>query len=116
LHHATFAHNLYANTHLEFSGGGIILNHIPIVRRLKLREMFSIKSHYGALNNAYKGVFDLPEYYNNKLTYPYVEMGIGLSNIFKVIRVEYVRQVGMYYKNNNLANKNGIRFRAELSF
>jgi len=116
LHHATFAHNLYANTHLEFSGGGIILNHIPIVRRLKLREMLSIKSHYGTLNSAYKGVFDLPEYYNNKFTYPYVEMGVGLSNIFKVIRIEYVRQVGNYYKNDNVANKNGIRFRAELSF
>ena len=78
--------------------------------------MFSIKSHYGTLNNAYKGVFDLPQYYNNKFTYPYVEMGVGVSNIFKVFRIEYVRQIGDYYKTNNLASKEGIRIRAELSF
>ncbi|MGE0077012.1 MAG: DUF5686 family protein [Bacteroidales bacterium] len=116
LEHATFAHNLYANAHLEFSGGGVFFNHIPGIRRLKLREMFSIKSHYGTLNNAYKGVFDLPQYYNNKFTYPYVEMGVGVSNIFKVFRIEYVRQIGDYYKTNNLASKEGIRIRAELSF
>lgn len=116
LHQAAFAHNLYTNAHLEFSGGGLFLNHIPGVRKLKLREMFSVKCHYGTINNVYKGVFELPEYYDNKLTYPYTEMGIGLTNIFKVLRVEYVRQVGDYHTKENLADKRGVRFRAELSF
>ena len=98
------------------SGGGIILNYLPLIRRLKLREVVSFKSHYGVRNNAYNGIFDLPAYYNNELTYPYAELGVGLTNIFKFIRVEYIRQFGGYYKSGNIADKQGIRFRAELSF
>lgn len=116
LYQAAFADNLYTNAHLEFSGGGIILNRLPLIRRLKLREILSVKCHYGTLDDAYRGVFDLPDAYNNKLTYPYTELGVGLTNIFKVIRVEYVRQIGDYYKIDNLADKQGIRIRAELSF
>lgn len=115
LYHAAFANNLYTNAHLEFSGGGILLNHIPGIRNLKLREMLSVKCHYGIINKAYKTVFDLPVYYK-KMTYPYTEIGIGLTNIFKVLRVEYVRQLGSYHKEDNLAYKQGIFFRGELSF
>lgn len=116
LYHATFANNLYTNAHIELSGGGIILNYLPLIRRLKLREIVSLKTHYGVRNNAYQGVFELPAYYNNELSYPYAEMGVGLTNIFKLIRVEYIRQIGDYYKKDNIAYKHGIRFRVELSF
>lgn len=116
LHHATFANNLYTNIHLEFSGGGMLLNHIPWIRTLKLREMLSIKCHYGNLNNSYKKVFDLPGYYESKMTYPYTEIGLGFSNILKVIRVEYVKQFGKYHQDENLAYKQGVFLRGELSF
>lgn len=116
LHHASFAHNVYTNIHLDLVGGGIILNRIPLIKRLKLREMVSLKSHYGALTNSYKPVFDLPEYYQNEMTTPYAEIGVGLTNIFKVLRVEYVRQLGNTYVENEFTDKNGIRFRAEMSF
>jgi hypothetical protein len=90
LHFASFAHNLYANTHVHFNGGGVILNRIPLIKKMKLREIVSLKCHYGTLNDAYKGVFDLPDYYTNDFKEPYTEVGIGLTNIFKVLRVEYV--------------------------
>jgi hypothetical protein len=116
LHHAAFAHNLYTNFHWDFNGGGIILNRIPLLRNLKLREMVSLKSHYGKLTNAYKPVFDLPEYYSAEMSKPYAEIGIGLTNIFKVLRIEYVRQLGGLYANSGFVDKNGIFFRVEMSF
>ena len=116
LYQATFANNLYTNAHLDFNGGGIILNKVPLIRRLKLREIISLKCHYGIRNNSYEGVFDMPGYYYNEISYPYAEVGVGITNILKVIRVEYVRQAGNYYKMENIADKQGIRFRAELSF
>ncbi len=116
LHHASFAHNLYSNLHLDFNGGGIILNRIPFINRLKLREMASLKVHYGTLNNSYKPVFDLPGYYVTEMDKPYAEIGVGLTNIFKVLRVEYVRQLGGTYTNADFTDKNGIFFRAEMSF
>jgi len=116
LHHASFAHNLYTNTHLHFNGGGIILNRIPLIKRLKLREIVSFKLHYGKLNNAYNGVFDLPEYYSNDMKAPYAEIGFGITNIFKVLRIEYVRLLGNTYLGSGFTDKNGIRFRTEMSF
>mgnify|MGYP006995658225 CR=1 FL=1 len=78
--------------------------------------MISIKCHYGDLNSSYKPVSDLPDYYSNNLTLPYVEFGVGLTNIFKVLRVEYIRQLGNTYVDSGFTDKNGIRFRAEMSF
>ncbi len=116
LHHATFANNLYTNVHLDFNGGGILLNHIPGIRELKLREVISVKCHYGSMNDAYKKVFELPGYYDNKMTYPYTEIGIGFTNIFKILRIEYVRQGGNYHKKEHMAYKQGIFLRGEMSF
>ncbi len=116
LYQASFAHNLYTNTHLHFNGGGILLNRIPLVKKLKLREIISLKMHYGTLNRSYKGVFDLPEYYSNTMTAPYAEIGFGVTNIFKVLRVEYVHLLGNTYLNSGFTDKHGIRLRAEMSF
>ncbi len=116
LHQASFAHNLYTNTHLYFNGGGILLNRVPLIKKLKLREILSFKLHYGKLGENYKGVFDLPTYYSNELKLPYAEIGFGVTNIFKVLRVEYVRLLGNTYLGSGFTDKNGIRLRAEMSF
>lgn len=116
LHHAAFAHNLYTNTHLHINGGGILLNRIPLIKKLKLREIVSLKFHHGKLNHAYKEVFDLPDYYSNDKKTPYGEIGFGLANIFKILRVEYVRQLGGKFEGEKFTDRNGIFFRAEMSF
>lgn len=116
LHFASFAHNAYANIHMHVNGGGILLNRVPLVKKLKLREVISFKSHVGELNNAYQGVFDLPGYYNNDIKKPYAEIGFGLTNIFKVLRIEYVHLLGSAYKNSSFADRGGIRLRMEMSF
>ncbi|MGE4586712.1 MAG: DUF5686 family protein [Mangrovibacterium sp.] len=116
LHFAAFAHNLYTNTHLHFNGGGILLNRIPFVRKLKLREILSVKLHYGTLNDAYDGVFDLPNFYHNEISKPYTEIGLGLTNIFKVLRVEYVHQFNPSFRDKDFTDNGGIRIRGELSF
>ncbi len=116
LHHASFAHNAYTNTHVHFNGGGIILNRLPLIRDLKLREIVSIKSHYGTLNSSYKGVFDLPEYFSRDFTKPYTEIGFGVTNVFKFLRLEYVRQLGGTYRGRDYIDTSGFRMRAEMSF
>ncbi|WP_291862731.1 DUF5686 and carboxypeptidase-like regulatory domain-containing protein [Marinilabilia sp.] len=116
LHHAAFAHNLYTNTHFHFNGGGILLNRVPLIRNLKLREIISFKGHYGTLTDNYKGVFDLPTQYSTGDTVPYAEIGVGLTNILKFLRVEYVHLVGTHYLHSDFTDKHGIRIRAEMSF
>lgn len=116
LHHASFAHNVYTNLHAHLNGGGFILNKIPVIRSLKLREIVSIKAHYGSLTKAYKPIFDLPSFYDNSKNVPYAEIGFGVTNVFKVLRVEYVRHLGNTYRNAEFTDKNGIFLRAEMSF
>ncbi len=116
LHHASFAHNLYTNFHMHINGGGILLNRIPFIKELKLREIVSLKCHWGTLENGYKGVFSLPDYYTKDDKEPYAEIGLGLTNILKVIRVEYVHLLGSHYAGCDFADRSGIRFRTEMSF
>ncbi len=116
LHQASFAHNVYTNVHLDWVGGGIIFNKIPLLKRLKLREMVSLKTHYGDRNSSYKPVFDLPEAFSQDMTAPYAELGVGITNIFKVLRVEYVHVLGNTYADRSFTDNSGIRFRAEMSF
>ena len=116
LHQASFAHNVYTNVHLDWVGGGIILNKFPLIRRLKLREMVSLKTHYGDRTSAYKPIFDLPEAYSQDMTRPYAEVGVGITNIFKVLRIEYIHQLGGTYMDRSFTDNSGIRFRAEMSF
>lgn len=116
LHHASFAHNVYTNLHAHLNGGGIVLNKIPFIRSFKLREIVSLKAHYGDLTKSYNQIFDLPQFYNNEQKKPYAEIGFGVTNIFKVLRVEYVRHLGRTYKNSDFTDEDGIFFRAEMSF
>ncbi len=116
LHQATFAHNLYSNTYLDLNGGGFILSRIPVIKQLKWRERVSFKCHYGTLTDTYSELFDLPDVYQHKMTTPYMELGVGVTNIFKFLHIEYFRQIGTYYKQEDIADKGGIRINAELRF
>ena len=116
LNYASFAHNLYTNIHLNLNGGGILFNRVPLLSSLNLREIVSLKSHYGTRTKQLKNTIDIPLVYNQKQTKPYIELGFGITNIFKVLRVEYVRVLGNKEAINNYAIKHGIRMRFEVMF
>lgn len=116
LNYASFAHNLYTNIHLNLNGGGILFNRMPLLSSLNLREIVSLKCHYGTRTMQLKNTIDIPDFYNQEQTKPYVELGFGITNIFKVLRVEYVRVVGNKKAINNYAIKHGIRMRFEVMF
>ena len=45
---------------------------------------------------------------------PYVEIGVGIENIFKVLRVDYVRR--LTYRGNSDAADDGIRISIHMTF
>lgn len=98
-----FVSDKYVSLNVDHSFNGFILNKIPLLRKLKFREIVTCKIVYGGLdksnNPAYHSdLFRFPaDEDNTLLTYtlekkPYIEAGVGLSNIFRIFRVDLIRR------------------------
>ena len=91
-----FASDLWTTLFWEHNFKGFFLGKIPLLRRLQWREVASVRAAYGTIrkeNNGIKGddsfgsVMLFPEKMD-KLNRPYVEMGVGITNIFRVLRID----------------------------
>jgi len=100
---------------------GFFLNKFPLLRKLKWREVVWGKGLIGSLDQKNKNIMDFPENLGtldrhqdiNHLK-PYVEGGVGIENIFKVLRVDGVWRFS-YLDNKNIA-KWGIRVSMQFKF
>ena len=77
----------------EHNFNGFFLGKIPGVKKLDLREVATIRMAWGRLsdaNNEYNTPFKLPEVTNREsiAKIPYLEAGVGISNIFRLFRVD----------------------------
>ena len=101
---------LFATYHLK----GLILNNIPLIKRLRLREVAGFNLLYGSLsakNNPAinpSGLFKLPTGTKALGPEPYMEYNIGVENILKFIRIDYVRRLS-YIQGMSNREKSFIR-------
>lgn len=100
---------------------GFLLNKIPLIKRLNLREVWGAQMFYGQLsdrNNPYisQQVVEFDRNSDGDIqTYvpsarPYWEGSVGLDNILNVLRVEYVKR----FTYNGLPNVNQDRYRLSI--
>ncbi len=124
-----FVNDRYASAIVEWDLSGKILNRIPLINRLKLREVIGFKALYGHLsarndplaerNLGSHALFEMPSRDGVSIVHqmsstPYMEFNVGLHNIFKIIRVDYVRRLN--YLHYPGVKKHGVRFCVELDF
>lgn len=120
-----FLNDRYGALHLIYDLNGKLFNRIPLIKKLKWREMFKVNALYGTLtdkNNPYKGNSDLflfPMRDGVTTSHlmgetPYVEASFGVYNIFKLLHVEYVRR--LTYTDIPGVKKGGIRFMVMMVF
>ena len=120
-----FLNDRYASLDVWWNMNGKILNRIPLLKKLKWREYIGVKCLWGDLttkNNPYleKNKGDATLMYFPEGAYvmnsnkPYVEVVAGVSNIFKILSVQYVRR--LTYNDLPTAHKQGIRFRFMFRF
>lgn len=115
-----FLMDQYASWDLTYFMNGALLNRIPLIKKLKWREVLSFRGVYGSLSdknnplNGGKGTYLFPEGSYPIGKDPYMEYSVGLENIFKFIRIDYVRRLS--YLDNPDIHKNGFRFMMKLTF
>ena len=71
--------------HLE----GFFLNHIPLLRRIGLREVAGVKSIVGSWDAKHEGLVALRDG-TNGISAPYTECSLGIENIFRFLRIDAV--------------------------
>jgi hypothetical protein len=86
-----FASDRYISLYLDHHLDGFFLNKIPFIQKAKLREVISARGVIGDLNARNEQEMILPEGMSN-VNKPYVEYSIGIENIFKILRVDFIRR------------------------
>jgi hypothetical protein len=118
-----FVSDQYVSLNVDHCFNGFFLNKVPFLKRLKFREIVTFKALYGSVSNnnlpsISNNLFSFPTDLNgDPLTFtldkkPYIEAGVGLSNILRIFRVDLIRRF-TYTGNPNVSNM-GIRIQFKL--
>ncbi len=111
-----FSSDRFAELRYRHSFEGIILNTIPLIKRLKLRLIGEANILYGDLSQSSidrviyatdtNGEPVLPfTQFTNK---PYIEVGYGVENIFRILTVQAFHR--LTYLDQNNVNKFAVKF------
>ena len=108
-----FISDEYATALITHHFDGFFLNKIPLMRKLKWREVVSLRAVAGDLDNRHRGEMVLPVNVF-KLDHPYTEVAVGIENIFKILRFDAMWRLN-YLDHPDIA-KFGIRGAFEITF
>ena len=115
-----FISDEYASWDLTYYMNGNLLNRLPLVKKLKWREVFCFRGLWGHLtdkNNPMNGGEGLYLFPNGSYTLgkaPYMEASIGIENIFKFLRLDYVWRLNC--RDHPGIQTKGVRFMMRMSF
>lgn len=93
LNYYEFVADTYTTLHLEHHFNGKILSFIPLLKKLKLREIAFIRGAYGTLSDASKAINVEGFKYSAPSEHIYYEYGFGIENIgfgnLRIFRVDF---------------------------
>lgn len=109
-----FINDSYIQWDAIYWANGALFNYIPGFNRLGLREVLSFRGFWGGLSKR-----NNPEYHHQLFLFPeiaacrkldrgpYMEAGVGIDNLFKILRVDYVWRLN--YLDHPGVDRGGIR-------
>ena len=120
-----FTADQFVSFQMEHYFVGYFFNNIPLLRRLKLREIATFKAYYGTLADANNPnlnpdqvQFSVDEEGRARTfifgDMPYLEGSLGVSNIFKILRLDLVQRFTYLDQPDvpNLFGQDGLAIRA----
>ena len=115
-----FMNDEYFSWDVTYFLNGWLFNRIPLLKKLKWREIVSCRGLYGHLSDKNNpelsdGLFAFPIADTRAMgKTPYVEVGVGIENIFKVLRLDYVWR--LTYRDSPGIDKSGLRISLHMTF
>lgn len=93
-----YAADNYLTLHAQWNGKGCLFDLIPGIQRLNLRELVMVKMLWGGLREQHEAVIPMPldamgNRLYNQANVPYVEVGVGLGNILRLIDIYSIWRV-----------------------
>lgn len=119
-----FVSDRYVSLQYRHNFEGLILNRIPLMRRLKWRLVGTANVLYGSLSQKNRDILsDQTPDNQDALTpgtlnwgKPYVELGYGVENIFKFFRVDFIHRLTyLDYSPEVKTRKFGILFGVQIN-
>lgn len=92
LNYMEYVHDKYLHGYFEYHLNGFVFNRLPLLKRIGLREVLSAKAMIGSLSDKNQQIVEFPLSIS-KMSNPYVELGAGVENIFRLFRIEAVWRV-----------------------
>ncbi len=108
-----FVSDQFVSFHIIHHFDGFFLNRIPLMRKLKWRELVSMRAVAGSMRQENLDILVNPnDFY--ALAKPYYEAGFGIENILKIIRLDFLYRLS--FLDNPNVSKFGIRGSLQLQF
>lgn len=118
LNYYEFVADTYSTLHLEHHFNGKILSYIPLIKKLKFREVAFLRGAYGTLSQASKDINVEGFKYSAPSDKIYYEYGFGIENIgfgnLRIFRVDFNWR-GNYLENPD-AKKFGLKAGFQMNF
>jgi hypothetical protein len=109
-----FASDQYAMATLIHHFDGFFLNKIPLMRKLKWREVASFRMVYGSVSDSNRKSLVFPSTLYSLDKGPYMEAGAGIENIFRFFRVDCFWRLS--YLDNPRVKPVGVRISLQVLF
>jgi hypothetical protein len=99
----------FAEQHFQ----GLFFNHLPLLRKLKLREVATIRGVIGSVSDKHREVMLFPRGLTDVGT-PYFESSLGVENILKIVRIDAMWRLN--HLDEPHVQRFGIRAMLEIIF
>jgi hypothetical protein len=109
-----FVSDEWASLTLSHHFDGFFLNKIPVMRKLKWREVVGGKALIGKVDSKNRTLLNFPTNLFDLSNGPYYEASVGIENIFKIIRFDGVWRLS--YLDNPRVTPFSIRFSLQFNF